>query len=48
LQVIAEGVESLAQRDMLANIDCDAFQGYYFAHPVAAADLPKITEEIGL
>ena len=48
LQVIAEGVENLAQRDMLANIDCDAFQGYYFAHPVAAADLAKATEEIGL
>jgi diguanylate cyclase (GGDEF)-like protein/PAS domain S-box-containing protein len=48
LQVIAEGVENLAQRDMLANIDCDAFQGYYFAHPVAAADLARATEEIGL
>ena len=48
LQVIAEGVENLAQRDMLANIDCDAFQGYYFAHPVAAADLAEATEEMGL
>ena len=46
LQVIAEGVENLAQRDMLASIDCDAFQGYYFAHPVAAADLARATEEI--
>jgi diguanylate cyclase (GGDEF)-like protein/PAS domain S-box-containing protein len=48
LQVIAEGVENIAQRDMLANIDCDAFQGYYFAHPVAAADLANATEEMGL
>jgi diguanylate cyclase (GGDEF)-like protein/PAS domain S-box-containing protein len=48
LQVIAEGVENMAQRDMLANINCDAFQGYYFAHPVAAADLVNATEEIGL
>jgi len=48
LQVIAEGVESMAQRDMLASIDCDAFQGYYFAHPVAAADLAEATEEMGL
>ena len=48
LQVIAEGVENRAQRDMLADIDCDAFQGYYFAHPVAAADLAEATEEMGL
>ncbi|MEI8156502.1 MAG: EAL domain-containing protein [Burkholderiales bacterium] len=48
LQVIAEGVENLAQRDMLANIDCDAFQGYYFARPVAAADLAMAAEELGL
>jgi diguanylate cyclase (GGDEF)-like protein/PAS domain S-box-containing protein len=48
LQVIAEGVENLAQRDMLAHINCDAFQGYYFARPVAAADLADIAEEIGL
>lgn len=41
LQVIAEGVETVAQRDMLASIHCDAFQGYYFARPVAASDLTK-------
>ena len=37
--VIAEGVETRAQRDYLANLGCDAFQGYYFSRalPEAAA-----------
>ena len=48
LQVIAEGVETIEQRDVLAGIHCDAFQGYYFARPVAAADLAGATEEMGL
>ncbi|MHB8950299.1 MAG: putative bifunctional diguanylate cyclase/phosphodiesterase [Rhodoferax sp.] len=39
LKVIAEGVETAAQRDFLASIGCDAFQGYYFARPVAVAEL---------
>ena len=48
LQVIAEGVETIEQRNVLAGIHCDAFQGYYFARPVAAADLACATEEMGL
>ena len=47
LQVIAEGVETLEQRDVLAGIHCDAFQGYYFARPVAAAYLANATERNG-
>ena len=39
MQVIAEGVECAGQRDYLAAIGCDAFQGYFFGRPVAAADL---------
>ncbi len=36
LQVIAEGVETMEQRDFLDGIGCQAYQGYYFGRPVAA------------
>jgi EAL domain-containing protein (putative c-di-GMP-specific phosphodiesterase class I) len=35
LAVIAEGVETQAQRDFLASAACHAFQGYYFSRPLA-------------
>ena len=34
LAVIAEGVESAAQRDFLASQGCDAYQGYFFSRPL--------------
>jgi EAL domain-containing protein (putative c-di-GMP-specific phosphodiesterase class I) len=35
LSVIAEGIESEAQRDYLASNGCRAFQGYFFGRPVS-------------
>ncbi len=34
LGVIAEGVETEAQRDFLASSGCHAYQGYFFSHPL--------------
>ncbi len=42
LTVIAEGVETAEQRNMLAELGCDAFQGYFFGHPATAAELVHI------
>jgi len=36
LTVIAEGVETIEQRNALAEMNCDAFQGYYFGRPAPA------------
>jgi diguanylate cyclase (GGDEF)-like protein/PAS domain S-box-containing protein len=43
LKVVAEGVETAAQRDMLIAAGCDYGQGYFFAKPMTAADLTIIT-----
>jgi EAL domain-containing protein (putative c-di-GMP-specific phosphodiesterase class I) len=38
LGVIAEGVETEAQRDFLASSGCHAYQGYYFSRPLPLAE----------
>lgn len=39
LEVMAEGVETLAQRDFLIEQGCEYFQGYLFARPLPIAQL---------
>ncbi len=39
LRVVAEGVETERQRDILETLGCDEFQGYLFARPMDAARL---------
>ena len=38
LAVIAEGVESQAQRDFLAHLGCNTYQGYWFSRPVPSRE----------
>ncbi len=39
LRVVAEGVETEAQRDELVRLGCDELQGYLFAKPMTASSL---------
>lgn len=39
LKVIAEGVETKEQLEILREKNCDEVQGYFFSHPLAEADL---------
>lgn len=41
IDVVVEGVETEEQVKILRQLGCDAIQGHYFAHPVAASDLAE-------
>jgi len=38
MRVIAEGVETMLQRDLLAEAGCDYGQGYFFSKPISALE----------
>ena len=40
--VIAEGVETKEQADMLSGFGCKRMQGYYFGKPVPAEEYEKL------
>ncbi len=39
LRVVAEGVETAAQREAIARLGCDEGQGFHFSRPVESADV---------
>ncbi|MBC7858909.1 MAG: EAL domain-containing protein, partial [Burkholderiaceae bacterium] len=45
MKVVAEGVETEAQCDFLRRNMCDLIQGYFFAPPMAAADIAGMRRE---
>ncbi len=47
LKVTAEGVETLEQANMLQEMSCTHFQGFYFGKPLPGGDLPAyLTNEL--
>jgi len=45
LRVVAEGVETEAQRDMVASLGCGGAQGFFFSRPVVAAAVPWLVSD---
>jgi EAL domain-containing protein (putative c-di-GMP-specific phosphodiesterase class I) len=41
MTVVAEGVETLNQAELLRVAGCDQAQGYFYAKPLPASDLPR-------
>jgi EAL domain-containing protein (putative c-di-GMP-specific phosphodiesterase class I) len=52
LSVMAEGVETYAQKEFLAELGCHGFQGYLISRPVPVEEfellLPHLTEMAGV
>ncbi len=46
LKVIAEGVESQAQLEMLKTMECDAYQGFYNSRPLPPGELAERLKEM--
>ena len=44
MQVVAEGVETEAQLQVLVAMGCHMAQGYYFSRPVCASEIPALME----
>jgi len=41
IEVVAEGIETLAQLELLRSVDCPRAQGYYFSRPLPAEGLGR-------
>jgi diguanylate cyclase (GGDEF)-like protein/PAS domain S-box-containing protein len=46
LQVVAEGVESAEQERLLREFGCDLLQGYLYARPLSAGEVPGFVETL--
>ena len=45
LRVVAEGVETKGQLELLRNAGCDLVQGYYFSRPLPPEDFERLIEQ---
>ena len=41
MKVVSEGVETDEQFNMMRDLDCDIFQGYYFSKPISVEDFEE-------
>jgi diguanylate cyclase (GGDEF)-like protein len=45
LHVVAEGVETMSQKEFLSNNGCDMIQGYIFSHPLSVVEVHQFLKE---
>jgi len=45
LRVVAEGVETKPQLQLLQDLGCDEFQGYYFSRAIPASDYALLVSQ---
>ncbi len=45
IEVIAEGIETMEQAQILKELGCDVLQGYAFAKPMTSVDLERFVEQ---
>ncbi|MDR0664157.1 MAG: EAL domain-containing protein [Helicobacteraceae bacterium] len=46
MEIVAEGVETKAQRDYLSELKCEFLQGFLYSRPVPANEIPNLTRSI--
>ena len=44
MTAVSEGVETNEQHNQVVMLGCDSCQGFYFAHPMPAADLDRLLQ----
>ena len=42
METVIEGVETQGQFNVLSDVGCDYFQGYYFSCPLSLSEIRKI------
>lgn len=45
MHILAEGVETKEQKEILTTFGCDRFQGYYFSKPLPKEELLRFLKE---
>jgi diguanylate cyclase (GGDEF)-like protein len=45
IKILAEGIETQEQMELLTRIGCDEIQGYYISPPIPADQIPRFLEE---
>jgi EAL domain-containing protein (putative c-di-GMP-specific phosphodiesterase class I) len=47
MHTVAEGIETQAQADVVAELGCDKGQGYWFSKPLPAGEIAMFIENFG-